>query len=431
MDYAETLAWLDALATLGVKAGLDHTRALAARLGSPQRRFPSVLVAGTNGKGSTCAVLEAALRAAGVRTGFYSSPHLVDVRERVRVAGALVPREEFAADLTAVRRASEEAAAAGEVEGPPTFFEALTLVAFRRFAAAEVDLAVLEVGLGGRLDCTNVVAPLLCVVTSLGLDHQEFLGETVESIAREKAGIFRPGVAAVTGAREGRGLETLRAEAERLGAHLREPGSWRIEREAAGWRLAGPGGVVALPPPGLPGEHQFGNAALAVRAALALRSLGWRIPDSALREAVAAARWPGRLQRVLDSPATWLDGAHNPDGCEALARFAASLPRPRALVFASMADKPHRAMAEALFGTFDRVWLTALPMKRCASPERVREASRREDAVLEPSPARALEAARRFAGPDGSVVAGGSLYLAGHLLAHLGGGETTLYGTGL
>lgn len=432
MDPAGATAWLDALVLFGVKAGLDHTRALARRMGDPQRRFPAVLVAGTNGKGSTCAFLEAALRAAGLRTGFYSSPHLVDVRERIRLSGVPLPAVEFAADLEAVRLAASGAEGAGEVEGPPTFFEALTLAAFRAFARHGVDLAVVEVGLGGRLDCTNILEPLLSVVTSIGLDHQEHLGHGVEAIAREKAGIFRAGVPALLGPVAPEVLAVLEGEAARTGADLRPAGQCAVtEGAGAGWLLQAPEGRVELPPPGLPGEHQRANAALAARAALVLRGLGWDLPDGAVRQGVASAQWPGRLQRVLESPQTWLDGAHNLDGCRALARFAQGLPRPRALVFTCMRDKDPAPMAQALFGAFDAVWVTGLPMARCAAPEALSARCGAPGVRVESDAAAALAAARAFAGPSGSAVAAGSLYLVGHLLAHIGGERPTLYGTGL
>ncbi len=432
MNYQEALAWLNELASFGIKAGLDHTCILAKRLGDPQKTFPSVLVAGTNGKGSVCAILEAALRDAGLRTGFYSSPHLIDVRERIRLEGEIVSRDVFALALSNVRLAFEGGELCGEAEAPPTFFEALTLAAFLAFAEARVEIAVLEVGLGGKLDCTNIVEPVLSVVTSIGLDHQEFLGKTAESIALEKAGIFRPRAQAVTSARHPGALEALRGQAAKLGTPLAVPEEALVEAWQNGWSLKCPEGDVMLPPPGLNGEHQVENAVLAARAALILRSEGWNIPDSAIAFGVAHARWPGRLQRVLDSPATYLDGAHNPDGCAALARFAQGLSNPRALVFTCMKDKPFAEMANILSPAFDAVWLTSLPMKRCAAPEEIASnASWGGNVRIVPGAQKALEEARAFVGPKGSVAAAGSLYLAGRLLQILGAEEASLFGTGL
>ncbi len=431
MNYHQAVGWLGELASFGIKAGLEHTRLLASRLGDPQKRFPPLLVAGTNGKGSVCAFLDETLRAAGLKTGFYSSPHLVDVRERIRIQGELIGRDDFASLMSRVRSACEEARQPGEAAGPPTFFEALTLAAFLAFAEARVDIAVLEVGLGGRLDCTNIAEPVLCVVTSIGMDHQEFLGNTAETIAAEKAGIFRPTVPALTSARNPRALAELKLQALRRGTALATPDEMTLEPSKNGWRLICPEGEAELPRPSLPGEHQIENAALAARAALALRNIGWNIPGSAIACGVANARWPGRLQKILDSPATYLDGAHNPDGCAVLARFARSLPRPRVLVFTCMKDKPYAEMAEILRPVFDAVWITGLPMKRCARPEEIASAAPWPEARIVNDARSALEEARAFAGPKGSVAAAGSLYLVGRILQITGAQEATLFGTGL
>ncbi|MEJ2368326.1 MAG: Mur ligase family protein, partial [Acidobacteriota bacterium] len=298
MNYPQSLDYLESLVRLGIKAGLERTRKLASAMGDPQNRYPSILVAGTNGKGSVSAFLESILRKAGFRTGLYVSPHLVDVRERISAGGGLIAREDFAARMTAVRQAAER------VKGRPTFFEVLTLAAFDHFAQAGVDAAVLEVGLGGRLDCTNIVGPRLSVVTNIGLDHQEWLGPDLPSIAREKAGIFRRGIPALTGSRRPVVVETLRREALRLGTPLRFRDEMSLEPTRDGWTLNCPEGSLRLPPAPLAGRHQLENAALAVRAALVLREQGWEIPDSALIRGVAETRWPGRLQQVLQSPAT-------------------------------------------------------------------------------------------------------------------------------
>lgn len=433
MDYTESLDWLDALVLHGVKAGLGHTRAVARHLGDPQGAFPSILIAGTNGKGSTAAFLDAILRAASLKTGLYTSPHLVDVRERVRVGGDPVEQRIFSQALSAVREAADEAQQAGEAEGDPTFFEAITLAAFRTFSKADVDLAAVEVGLGGRLDCTNIVEPKLSVVTSIGLDHQEYLGATLGSIAREKAGIFRPAVPALCGHLPPEAEAVVRAEAERLGAPLLFMSECSLEHDpsAGKWRLSCPEGRLALPRPSLLGAHQFANAALAVRAALLLRAGGFQISEDAIGHGIASARWPGRLEKVLESPQTWLDGAHNADGCQALEAFVQSLPHPRALVFTCMKDKDPGPMLEALRPAFDALWVTALPMARCASPATLAAKCPSEGTHLEPDPMAAVTAARAFAGESGAVVCAGSLYLVGHLLSHLQKRDTSLYGTGL
>ena len=432
MNYAESLAYLDALALHGVKAGLHHTRTLAARLGDPQKAFPCVLVAGTNGKGSTCAFLAAVLRAAGLRTGFFSSPHLVDVRERIQVGEDLIGGADFARGMTEVRGAEERARAEGLLDGPPTYFEALTLLAFLHFRGQGVDLAVLEVGMGGRLDCTNVSEPVVSVITNVGLDHQEYLGATLESIASEKAGILRPGVPALTAATRPAVLEVLEREARRIGAPLLTSSAWAIEARPGGWSFAWEGGRLELPRPALPGEHQVVNAGLAARTALVLKEIGFPVTEASIAAGIARARWPGRLERVASAPATYLDGAHNLDGCEALARWVGEAPEGRkALVFASMRDKAVESMGEVLAPRFEAVWATGLPMPRCASPEEIRDRWGFPDVRCEADPVEALRRARAWAGPEGLVVAAGSLYLVGFLKAALQGGEPASWGTGL
>jgi dihydrofolate synthase/folylpolyglutamate synthase len=414
MNFQQSLAYLDALIGLGVQTGLDHTRHLAARLGNPQLSYPCILVAGTNGKGSTASFLTATLSAAGFHAGLYTSPHLVDVRERIRTDGGLIGEAEFASSLSLVREEAEAAVAAGELPGPPTYFEALTLLAFEHFRRRTVSVAVLEVGLGGRLDCTNVSEPVLSIVTNIALDHEDYLGLGLQNIAREKAGIFRTAVPALTAAKEGPALETLRRRASELGTPLGEGRDCRIQVSADSWRVVCGCRTADLPLPFLPGRHQLQNAALAVRAAWTLGDLGWRISPEAIREGIAAARWPGRLERTGEAPDLYLDGAHNPDGCEALAAFVSGLPhRRKALVFTAMRDKPVRAMLAALAPSFDTLWTTRVPMARCLPSEELASAAEGIEVRTENDPMAALAAARSWAGPEGLVVVAGSLYLVG------------------
>ena len=416
MNFQQSLTYLDALIGLGVQTGLDHTRHLASRLGNPQSGYPCVLVAGTNGKGSTASFLAAILGAAGIDVGLYTSPHLVDVRERIRTGGALIGEMEFASALSRVREHAEAAVAAGELSCPPTYFEALTLTAFEHFGRRAVSAAVLEVGLGGRLDCTNVSEPVLSIVTNIALDHEDFLGLGLENIAREKAGIFRTGVPALTAAKEGPALETLRQRASELGASLGEGRECRMQVSADSWRVVCGGRAADLPFPSLPGRHQLQNAALAVRAAWTLEDLGWGISPEAVREGVASTRWPGRLERLGEAPDLYLDGAHNPDGCEALAAFVSGLPHGRkALVFTAMRDKPVRSMLAALAPSFDALWATRVPMGRCMPAAEVAREAGAMETRIEDDPMAALAAARSWVGPEGLVVVAGSLYLVGYV----------------
>ena len=418
MDFVQSLGYLDALAALGIKAGLGHTRHLAGKLGDPQCAYPCILIAGTNGKGSTSSFLASILRASGFRVGLYTSPHLVDIRERVQVEGEIITHEAFSAVLTRVREVAESAIDSGELGGPPTYFEALTLIAFEHFKRAAVEVAVLEVGLGGRLDCTNIADPCLCVVTNISLDHEDHLGPGLENIAREKAGIFRPGVPALTGEGIGEALETLLSCAKAAGTPL----------------VAGPFSkeFSALPPLTLLGEHQRQNAALALASARSLRQSGWALDEDAMADGLRSARWPGRIELAGRSPDFYLDGAHNPAGCAALARFLSGLPQGRrALVFAVMGDKPIAAMLAPLRPEVQALWATRVPMPRCAQPESILHASSGFQAKVQEDPLTAVEEARAWAGKDGLVVAAGSLYLVGYLKSLQGGSLSQSWGSGL
>ncbi len=431
MNYAQTLSYLESLIEFGVKTGLEHTAALAAMMGDPQDGFPSILIAGTNGKGSTSAFLAAILRRAGYRTGLYTSPHLVNVEERIAVDGRPIGRDAFAESMTRVRHTAEKAVSEGVVEESPTYFESLTLACFDHFNRSGLDMGVLEVGLGGRTDCTNIVRPVLTAVTNVGLDHEKYLGHGLASIAREKAGIFKGGVPALTAADRPLVLEVLGREAERAGTVL-SPQTCRIETGDSSWRLEGGEGILELPYPAIPGAHQIANASLAVRCCWSLRTLGWSIGDDAIRAGIAEARWPGRLERVAGRPDTYFDGAHNPDGCEALARFVRRLPHARkGLVFTAMKDKPVNAMTARLFSEFDAVWATSVPMPRCCSPEEIRDCAGGRDVERDPDPVSALNRARAWAGESGLVVAAGSLYLVGYLEAALGNLSRESWGSGL
>jgi dihydrofolate synthase/folylpolyglutamate synthase len=347
---------LQRLAPLGMRATLGPFRRLLAALGEPQRELPAVLVAGTNGKGSTAALLAGICCAAGYRTGLYTSPHLEETRERIRLDGLALPTLELDRLLHGV------VTAAGEEL--PTPFEALTAAAFVAFAEAQVELAVLEVGLGGRLDATNAVEPVLSLVTEIGLDHREQLGDSLAAIAVEKAGIFRRGRPALAWVTAGEAVEGLqRVAAERAVELELLPGEWRVESRASGAhgqrvRLSGPTGLrdVLLP---LHGSHQLGNLALAVAAAEDLSTTGWPELVDAIGRGIAGTRWPGRLERVRlpDGRSVLLDGAHNPHAMTALAA-ALRDGEPFALVFGALADKDVGGMASAIAGLAREVHLT-------------------------------------------------------------------------
>jgi dihydrofolate synthase / folylpolyglutamate synthase len=397
--------YLDALQPLAMRFGLERMERALDALGRPERAYPVLHVGGTNGKGSTCAMAAAALAAAGRRVGLYTSPHLVRFNERIQVGGAPIPDAALAGCVDAIRRACPWHDAGGEGERL-TYFEFATLVGLLHFREARVDAAVVEVGLGGRWDATNAVVPRVTAIARIGLDHTQLLGDTVEAVAVEKAGIFKRGVPAIVhGAQPAGALETLRAEAARRGAPLTVA--------AAEW----PGPVA------LRGPHQRANAALAAAALEAFAARGVPVDAAAIARGIAGARWPGRLEEV---GGVLLDGAHNPQGAAAL---AAALPelapgRPVDLVFGVLADKDHAGMLAALLPAVRRFHLVApaSPRARPAGDLRLLAATLGADADVHPDLASALACARTAAGDRGAVAVAGSLYLVGEARALLGAG---------
>jgi dihydrofolate synthase / folylpolyglutamate synthase len=411
--------WLEARQRFGVRPGLERVQALLEALGHPEANQRIVLVAGTNGKGSTTALLHAMLRASGVRAGRFVSPHLERFEERALVDGGDADGERLA-------RAAERARPAIEATGA-TYFEALTALALLAFDDAGVDTAVLEVGMGGRWDATNATDPALSLLVSVALDHTEVLGDTVERIARDKAGVARAGRPFLCGA-SGSGLATARAEAERVGAvvwalddgpwHALDHGWGGVEVEVvtpggAPWRLRTP----------LLGRHQARNLALAAAAA---ERLG--LSEEAAREGARLVSWPGRLERLDVRGRRWLlDGAHNPAGAEALAHSLATLAPEgvAALVVGVSADKDAEGIARALVGRVRRVIVTrAGSSARARDPEDLAGVWRREgaDVVVVGDPEGALAAAEGASAPGELVVVAGSLFLVGEVRTMLHGG---------
>lgn len=412
-----SLARLETLAPRGMKLGLAAIAALCERLGRPERDVPSVLVAGTNGKGSAAATLSAIAKASRIRAGLYTSPHLHRAGERIRVEEADLSDVELDRVLEEAFRAAD---AAPEI--PATYFEILTAAAFLAFSARRLDLMVLEVGLGGRFDATNVAPAALSVVTSIGLDHVEELGPTLASIAREKAGVFRPSRPALVGWVEGEAGSVLANAARETGAILHEAGGELVISHAAtsidGTRfsLATPDGRYALSTP-LPGLHQAGNAALAVRSAELLSADFPGLRRGSIAAGVAATRWPGRLERLTArGRPVLLDGCHNAQGAAALAAFLrdAELAGRARLVFGAMADKDVEAIAAILFPLASGVRLVEAPSARAATAEELarRTASVRPDSLATASLAAALR--ELLAEPDPApIIVAGSLYLVG------------------
>lgn len=407
---------LDRLAPLGMRLTLEPFRRLLAKLGDPQRGLPAVLVAGTNGKGSTAALLAAIACAAGYRTGLYTSPHLEEPRERIRIDGVAI------ATLELDRLLDEVVAAAGDEL--PTPFEALTAAALIAFAEDGVELAVLEVGLGGRLDATNVVEPLLSVITPIALDHQEQLGSTLAAIAAEKAGIMRAEQPTIAWGEEPDSTAALAAAARASGALL----DFAVEEvEVVAAQADGiEGQLVTLRTAvtdyrlrvALAGKHQLRNVSLAVLAAERLASSGFDgIDDDTIARGVAGCRWPGRLEAVPlpDGPTMLLDGAHNLAGSAALAEHLATLATPWDLVFGTLADKDAASMAAALAPGASRVWLAPPESPRALSLAALTALPPLTGATPASGAAEALDRALALRAADRAplLVVTGSLYLVG------------------
>jgi dihydrofolate synthase/folylpolyglutamate synthase len=394
--------YLSGLQPLAMRFGLERMERALAALGHPERSYPILHVGGTNGKGSTCAMAAAALAEAGLAVGLYTSPHLVRFNERIQVRGVEIDEAALADAVDRVRAACPWHEAAGDADRL-TYFEFATLAGLVHFARVGIDVAVVEVGLGGRFDATTAVQPRVTAVARIGLDHTQLLGDTVEQIAFEKAGIFKRGVPAVVHARQPPGaLETLRAEAARRGAPL----------VLAADRWEGP---LALR-----GPHQRGNAALAAEALRQLARAGVPVSEEAIARGIATARWPGRLEEV---GGVLLDGAHNPDGAAALAASLAALHpgRPVELVFGVLADKDHVGMLRALAPAARRLHVVApaTPRARPAADVLAQARALGADAHSHPSLDDALRCARAAASDGALVCVAGSLYLVGEARAPL------------
>ena len=409
------------------KFSLDEVRTLLAAFGDPQRRFPSLLIAGTNGKGSTAATLASILSAAGVRAGLYTSPHLQRVNERIRIGAEEIGNEDFARLFFQVQEAAQSLLSEGKLPQPPSFFEVLTALALLYFAEQKVELAVLEVGMGGRLDATNAVDPLLAIITDISLDHTEWLGSTISAIAREKAGILRTGGTLITLPQHPEANHVLGETAAALDVRVVNAASYlpqSAEASSAPYSIKVFGTPVEIASP-LIGAHQQRNRALAIAAAVELASShGFPITPVAIAEGIRRTRWPGRLERIYSRGVDWiLDVAHNPAGAWALRSGLSALlsaDRPRLLIFSCLRDKPVAEIAQILFPLFDQVIFAPIHSLRAATIESLEEAAR---STGTPSlSATSVQQALQWAGErcNGALaVISGSVYLVGDARALL------------
>ena len=411
-----------ALDTFGVKLGLDNIARLCAALGHPERTFTTLHVAGTNGKGSVTAMVHAALVAAGVHAGRYTSPHLVDLAERFAIGAAPVDADTLRRTAEDVLDCADALRATGGLPTEPTFFDATTAIAFELFRRARVDIAVIEVGLGGRYDSTNIIAPLAGAITSIGFDHQQWLGTTIEAIAFEKAGIIKPGMDVVIG--------TLPDEAHRVVCDVARERQARIIDAANGARVtshprSGPDAVIIQTPVdrygplslALRGEHQLGNALVAIRLLEAARHRGVRVPSDAIARGLTEVDWPARLEliRVQGGGPVLLDAAHNVDGARALAAYLGSqYPERPALVIGVMRDKDVEGIIGTLLPVVSSVVTTAADTPRAISASdlaaRIMATGPSIPVRSEPDPRRAVEQAMMT---GGAVCVTGSLFVVG------------------
>jgi dihydrofolate synthase/folylpolyglutamate synthase len=423
MNCAESLTYLYGLGheVLAAKFGLDSTRLLLERLDHPDKTFKSIIVAGTNGKGSTAAMIEAAVRAAGYRTGLYTSPQLIRVEERIQVAGGAIPPDEFARLATEVRTAAESLIAAGTLTAPPTFFEQVTAIGLLRFRSAEVELAILEVGLGGRRDSTNTVDPLLAVITAIDFDHKDILGHEIAQIAAEKAAVIKPGSQAVIARQHHPGassvLDKRCADVEVTPVYAGIPTvtaaseDGRLTFDYQSSRVGYSGLELNLR-----GRHQLENAAAAIETIDVLTECGFDVPPEALRKGLATVEWPGRLELLEDRPRLLLDSAHNPAAARRLRQYLDEFcPGPITLVFGAMADKDVTGMAAELFPRAATIVLTRVRDPRAATGARMAKAAlgSSKNVIFTETVRQAISWARSATPRDGLICVAGSLHLIG------------------
>ena len=434
MNYAAAVRYLLSLGrelaaptqAAAAKFDLENITVLSERLGRPDRAYPAAHVAGTNGKGSTAAFLESILRQAGFHTGLNTSPHLEKINERIRVDGKEISDSDFAEALTRIRAFIEELLAAGKLRAHPTYFECVTAMAFQFLAESRVDFGVFEVGLGGRLDATNILSPAISLITTIDFDHENFLGRSLRVIAAEKAGILKKGVPVAVALQRPEVLEVILHRAKELGCPIVETSlAYRVDHEsllkgcvraqiteiATGW--------TATLAPQLPGRFQLQNAITAVAAARTLAARGYRIPQEAIKQGIALAVWPGRLEKLQSRPDIYVDGAHNPGAARELAAFWQEnfAGRRIFLLYGALRDKAVDEIAGLLFPQATEVVLTEPRTSRAISASQLSEIAAHlaaQSSVI-PEAEQALDYLVSKARPEDAVFVTGSLYLVGQL----------------
>jgi dihydrofolate synthase/folylpolyglutamate synthase len=408
------------------KFDLENITVLSERLGRPDHAYPSIHIAGTNGKGSTAAFLESILRHAGFRTGLNTSPHLEKINERIRVNGEEISDEAFAEALTRIHVLIEELLAAGKLRAHPTYFECVTAMAFEYFARERAEFSIFEVGLGGRLDATNILSPVVTIITRVDFDHENFLGHSLNEIAAEKAGILKPGVPLVLAEQRPEAREVILARAKSLACPILEPVKiFQVDQESMqdgsvrARVIEVDSGKIFELAPSLPGRFQFQNALNAVAAVRLLRDRGFQISSHAITQGIANTIWPGRLEKLQSSPDVYCDGAHNPGAARELATFLEQnfAGRKIWLLYAALRDKAVDEVAGLLFPLAAEVIFTEPRTSRAVSATQLAEIAGHHAAKFSviPDAERAFEHALAEAAPQDAIFITGSLYLVGQL----------------
>jgi dihydrofolate synthase/folylpolyglutamate synthase len=434
MNFQESVRYLLSLGrelaaptqAAAAKFNLENIRILAESLGHPEKNYPSAHIAGTNGKGSTAAFLESILRHAGYRTGLYTSPHLERINERIRIDGTEISDEAFAKVFSRIHRIIEKQLARGQLRAHPTFFECVTAIAFVHFAEARVQFAVVETGLGGRLDATNILVPQVSIITRVDFDHENFLGHSLREIAGEKAGIIKPGVPVVIAEQHEEARDVLVAKARELNSPVIEAltALQVVSQKMLDGRVRAAAQEIVTGTrfeitPQLAGRFQLQNALSAIVAARALRSPGFRIDDAAIETGIATAVWPGRIEKVQSGPDVYLDGAHNPSAARELAAFLEENLNGRKIIviFGALRDKAVDEIAGVLFPLASKVMFTEPRTPRAISASQLAEITGHHAARFEiiSDVEQALEAALAQSTLTDVICVTGSLYLVGEL----------------
>jgi dihydrofolate synthase/folylpolyglutamate synthase len=409
------------------KFGLENIKILAGALGSPHLVVPCAHIAGTNGKGSTAAMLESILRAAGRRTGLYTSPHLEVINERIRMNGQNISDQPFADVWTRVSAAIESLMASGQLAAHPTFFECVTAMAFVAFADLKLDFAIYETGMGGRFDATNIVAPEVAIITPIDFDHENYLGHSIQEIAGEKVGIIKTGVRVVSSVERPEARAVIAKRCAEVSAPLVEvAAAWQVQNLQVSNGLYSAEAMFTQMSrkiklaPALAGRFQIPNALAAATASILLAGEGFKVSDEAIARGIATVRWPGRLERIAERPDIYVDGTHNPAGARELLGFWKEnfAGRRIFLVYGAMRDKAVDEIASLLFSRAEAVIFTAPHQARAISAPLLSEIAGHfaKQSYIVPDPAQAIERAIQFAEQQDAIFVTGSLYLVGDVL---------------